>query len=563
MARRRIVDDTALPPEPEDDVEIEEPFRMPNLFGGASQTVSSNGTQQRTSHPRPATPPPSYFSTEDDDELEAPQTYRREEIVEPTNLESPFFSGQPANYRVKVQRRGTDGTIEDLGHLAINAGDEQLIQTYQRPGSYLLSLVDDLGVLRSKTPRVINLSPEHPAFRRLQAAQTQTSSSSSSPVIPNELLEMMKSTIEASQRREAELTRLLREQEEKVSRERAQMAQERIRMAEQSLTSGFELQSQLIERAQKREDMGQMQIVAVMQQAATAQQAAMMQQLEILKHEGTLERERIKAQADMERLRWEKEKEDARLRADADREREREREDRLREDAKHQLEIYREHQRAMETVRGKQQDTLGNLTSSYEKISPLLELFRGKDSEPAEPAQPKGLMDVVAMGIQSFMAMQAELQKTQMILAANAGRPPQIPQQMGPEEDDGYEYEDEEAEEAPQAVHGQVIVPPSSPMTAAQIANERAKDIDIKTCKSARRALRTLVEELDKVKAEQGKWPGLIMAAVSTEPAIVAYVTAVGLHTAALEAGADMDFANLIIAAINNTGALPASIPRN
>lgn len=551
MGRRRREDENVLPPEPEDLDEggeneafhrVEEHFKIPSLFANAS-SLGMNVT------PKNGTPtPPPRFLAGDLDEVNAG----------PAPGTSPFFGGSPQTYRIRVQRRGSDGVQLDLGHMAPTAGQEQLISEYKKPGTYTLTLVDDFGEPQAKS-RVINIPPDHPGFAKLQA---EASSAALPPIpvssgLPPEVMEMIKKQIEAMERRAENAERMLQEERAQIVRDREALIQERLAVTNQSMNSVVEIQEKVFERGQRREDANSLQLVAMFQSNAARDQAQWAHQLALMERKAEIENEKLKIDRDREVARFAAEREREQQRWDREKEEIRMREDRIRQDAEEKNELQREFFRQMTSVQSKQADPLSQFSQTFEKMAPMMDFFRGGDKKEGEeaPAQPKGLIEVIGAVAQMWIASQTNLQQTAIQTQAQlqAARLPQIPQ------DDEEEYEDEEEiEDSGVAVEE---VPPVV-LTPAQVASERAKDLEPKVCKAARKTLRTLVADLTATKDTQSDWFAKITMALTTEPAVGPYLTAVGIRTAALEAGGEPSLVDLFIATLDNTGLVPFSVPR-
>ncbi len=64
------------------------------------------------------------------------------------------------------------------------------------------------------------------------------------------------------------------------------------------------------------------------------------------------------------------------------------------------------------------------------------------------------------------------------------------------------------------------------------------------------------------MRAEEGTWEEIITTGLMSEPAIIDYVSVASIRRALMECGADAQFAQRMIDALNRSGLVPDSIPR-
>jgi hypothetical protein len=80
--------------------------------------------------------------------------------------------------------------------------------------------------------------------------------------------------------------------------------------------------------------------------------------------------------------------------------------------------------------------------------------------------------------------------------------------------------------------------------------------------KAGRKAARAVVDAL-KAQPDRSQWPNVLMAAfVQHQTALEPFVRAVGVRQALVDGGADADMAIAVVQIIDNSGLLPADVPR-
>ena len=113
-----------------------------------------------------------------------------------------------------------------------------------------------------------------------------------------------------------------------------------------------------------------------------------------------------------------------------------------------------------------------------------------------------------------------------------------------------------------QVVDAQVVVaPPTFDPGAVVVAlPDAVKRVPPVVRKKAREAIREMVATLKKLPKVQ--WQGAITASIMQTPQVIAYITAATIRAAMMEGGADAEFAAQVVASIDASGLVPATIPR-
>lgn len=165
-----------------------------------------------------------------------------------------------SNNRLKVQRRASDGTIMDLGTLAHDATEAQLLSEWPKPGTYLLTPVSEHGrPLAQPIQRIIDA--DHQFFRNGGGGVSHGQPAAAAPAIPVELIETLRETISALRHELHEERQLRVQQEQKLHEERIKMIEERAAM-----------QREYTEKAASLSELGNTALMAGMEQIMQANQ---------------------------------------------------------------------------------------------------------------------------------------------------------------------------------------------------------------------------------------------------------------------------------------------------
>lgn len=502
----------------------------------------------------------------------------------------------PRQWQIMVTRVNTEGLLEELGKVAINAPIEVILSKWPKPGQYQLMPVDEHGAPQRKLPVIKHIPDDH-AYLQARKAGLVGASPDGSVVqympsqtppglqdIPAGILRMIEAEREA--RRDAERSaRAVQaaslEQTLKAIRESADARhQADSRIAEEVIVqigNGYNQIEQARARDQEAVQRAMDAAQKVQQAGLDAQLQASKQNTDVMKDffaaqsqqmQGFLQMqvnaltESTKLQLAHQETRVKQIEADAKARIDADRaaaERERER----------MRELADERVRLAEQA-AKNSSPLGQLGGIKVLIESMKELGLGGDNGQPESvivslvkaALPVIKDVIVRQGGQGQGAPGQQLPQLppgMQYAQLEDGRIVAVP--VGPvnliekdEDDEDEPSEEGEAQAAPVLRVVDTPLPPHAP--AAPVVNLPA-DVQFR----ARKVLRELLKELKGV--DSGQWEAAIMAAIlANTNDVMAFCKAVTVKAAVIEAaGKDPAFGLRVFAAVRDSGLIPKDIP--
>ena len=124
------------------------------------------------------------------------------------------------------------------------------------------------------------------------------------------------------------------------------------------------------------------------------------------------------------------------------------------------------------------------------------------------------------------------------------------------------EFEDEEPEEQ-RGTPAEILAHfRTESQPEPQAGNQQAPQLDMtmQDQKKARISARNLVKQMKKTQPDE--WTAIIAGEIAVSPSLVQYITAMTIRATLMEAGANAEFADLVIQEIDKSGIVPAHIPR-
>lgn len=454
-----------------------------------------------------------------------------------------------------------EGQPHSVGVIAIDANEEEFIRKFLSacPGKFVLRPVDDQGnYLGSEFTHTV--SPHHPALSSgLQVGAPQPSTSTDMVV---ELMREREALMAEKERRlEAEIRRREQAQARErqlIQNQRDELAAERVAMAAQASTTTASISERQLEAVAEQHR----ETFAAMGQLFQNTNSMMQQiiQWQAQNHQQSMDRAKTDQQFALDRERQAQERE---------RDRERQRAKESRQVAEQARENDRSHYRALAELH-QNQSSLGGakklLNEFGLKPADLFSALKGGESEAGTGS---AIISVLGDVAKSFAAAsgeaakaQAEAQTQQLALAA------QLQQNGAMEaEPDGYidaDYDDEDDFiDEPAAVASPPPTSGSSPDVLAAFRESPSPEqisLPLAVQKKARVVARQLVQSLQS--APSSDWEDLIMQTVVSTPELREYVKAVSIRKALIEGGATNGLDDQVISIIDQSGLVPADIPR-
>jgi hypothetical protein len=446
-----------------------------------------------------------------------------------------------------------EGRPYSLGAVGLNATQEEFIKKYSSacPGQFLLRPMDDIGGFLGDE-FTFNVDEGHPAIGGNDEATPQVG-------IPGDAsrvaLDLLREQIMTARMEQGRLRETIEAERQVLAEERSEIAQERVAMASQAANA---VASQTERQMAYSNDQANQMITTLtgifqQQQAQTQQMMAFQGQA----HEQLMERMRAQDTED-------------RTRREDSQERERERARREEKGRRHDQEVTMQREREYH-LRLRDIEKSNSGLGAVKKLlgdfgmEPKDVLAKMMDGGGQETGMGSAIVGAVADVAKSFAAnaaeaakSQAQVQQRQIEMAALL----QAQQEGGlpPDEDEHYlELPDHESEpEPPQAGSPQAVL--DAFREGPETPTDPTSGLPLQVQKRARVAVRSLVRELG-ASPEPG-WAAKVAVAVNERPEILDYIRAVSIRVALSEGGASPDLAGAIIAAVDQTGLLPADIPR-
>ena len=191
----------------------------------------------------------------------------------------------------------------------------------------------------------------------------------------------------------------------------------------------------------------------------------------------------------------------------------------------------------------------------------------------SDPGMGSAIVGAVADVAKSFAANAAEASKAQAAVQQRQIEVSAILQSQQQQPDYGDEDDELEDIEIPEfETEPEDIQRGSSPEILAHFRTEKAaqnepdprteaiQSLPLQAQKKARLSARKLVKQMRT--SDPNDWTGLIAAELTTCRELLAYIRLASIRQTLLEAGADADFANQVIQAMDDSGIVPADIPR-
>ncbi len=530
----------------------------------------------------------------------------------------------PDNYRIQVERIGADGVPASLGYLPATAGQDTLISSYRQAGTYRLTVVDGSNRPAYPTKRIV-IPPDHPGLRSAASPGTGAGASSDLVALVQQLVNPILTRVEQTETRLAEERRELEKLRSDAAQERMGAAQ--ILNDHMAAHQGEVLKALTTTQGAMSEGM-MTQFAAVMQAQQQAAQLAMQQQQQAAQQfaasmaamhaeerqrredAAIMERKRIEAQVEAERIRAEERERERQASLQAERDRLQRVADmeaarieammeRERREAREHRRWAEERANALEEVRAKA-DPLGAATHLVTAAGTLAaalgvdlkdlasnvigggksgwmdvakELI-GAVKEGAKAATESGLLGgddedpdglinvtlpdgrVVQMTVEQYQQAQASMSQPQRQAAQLPAYQPPIHAQPAP---------------PPVAVGAPIHAQPPIHANPVPVAQPAASPnlppppplggLDVQQLRTARQAVARLVEHART--QPEASWLGAVTGEImQTGDVLIRYLRAVGISAAAQEAGADAQLAARIVAAVNDAGVVPADVPR-
>lgn len=498
-----------------------------------------------------------------------------------------------------------NGRPQDLGNIDVRATSHDLVRKWNRSGTFQLMPVDMAGNPLEQRPHVVEIDPGHEAFRAVVATSPQSpipgAPSASDPLAVTAIVKaalepmqahvaMLGAQLAETQRAAAEAQRQLFQTMEATSKERLALA-----MREGSqVSSQFE---KLNDREAQRVAAAQQQMMSMFSAMSGQTQEQFARHMAQTQQAADAERERLRDQytRDMERERVRRVDEEAARIAKATQEAEARRRDE--EDRERRWEKERErdrefHERTLTLI--KAQNTANDPQAMVQKTIDMVAGAAGKlgiDLGKFDLMSlvgkfvgggPTTIPEIIAQTVQAIVNGVVEVKKLEADSAVDDAddvievpiadpQTGQVTVQIVPRAQ--YDAMVAQAKAGPQPVgaipqtQGAAPQPQSASPAAVQAQASQAQasavaHLDPGILKAARGALRNLVATLQSEK-DKSKWSDAVKSAVMKEPqAILQFVRAVSIRGALKESGADDTLASAVISIIEDSGLVPADVPR-
>lgn len=458
-----------------------------------------------------------------------------------------------------------EGRPEYIGRIRARAGLDEFVLKFKGAmmrdgvpigGEFICRPLDRAGRHAGQEFRK-RVSAHHPMLRQGAALGdgAVVAPQASIPPLVEELLRQQRDEI-AAMRAEAAAER------DRIAAEREELASERVALAANAASGVQAVSERMMEAdaARQRESLSTLTSIFASQMEMQRQASEERQR----EHERSLERERERALREQQArdAAWERERERERSRAsEAESERDR-RLERYKADQEAALQREREHAERMVGLMQREAD--GNGLGGVTK---LLDTFGFTPSDALEAAknlltQQNGSSDgtlatVIKTAGEAWgktmdaQGKAAEAAKAQAEAAEDLDYPPMLAGAVAPHL---------QGEPPPQPFAVPAPVAPVVAEAPVPSGPTPPPDMDLGTLRRVRKGVLAL---LGRLRGEpETEWVGVVTLGLTTTPEIVAYLRHVTVSGAMREAGADEQFIKRFIAVLNDSGLVPADIPR-
>jgi hypothetical protein len=483
-----------------------------------------------------------------------------------------------------------NGRPQDIGDIDVRCTVYDLIAKFGKPGTYWLTPVDMQGQPLLPKPFVKDIAADHTAFRTVtEGMQSLLAPNTGMPGIPAQVWQLLEAKDAQASERETALLKRLEKAEESLQAERKHINEVQVAMSVDNTQNALETQRSLVTEHRNLQQQGMTQIVSMMQMLQQQQQTA---------SDSALARERQRAEDEdrrhersLERLRAEDETRRARDQAETERERVRSEDRRKSDDAEAerkerernallqaQMAQHQEHQKLMlATI--KERGEANSPMTFLEQASAMMTMAKelGLDKLLGGGSGPQSLAELAATTVQEGIRGLVKIKELEAQVVAD---------------DDEYDEEDDaDPVLAVKLPNGQVVqmrqsqfaaiqqqqqlaaggpagqlAPPSDIVRPETMATDdprlqATEQLPADVRKAARLGLREIVNVLTRT-PDKAQWEGIIIAAITANPAIFHYIRVRAIRPALLEAGATEGIASGILQVIDQSGKVPSDIPR-
>ena len=552
---------------------------------------------------------------EEDEEMEPDYTYGGGEEIggEPfghshgRQVAVPLWNraaNAPKTARLRVQFIEIDGNATECGYLPYDASLENLIRKWPKQGTFLVQPIDQMNRPMSHDPLKFTIAEDHDILRAIRGAGGDSLPGFISAQIPPEVWEFLRSQ---SKNQELQIKMLQNQNQDILSEMRnkdEQVSKERMALAVNNTSAALDVQQQLIERDQLRQDnqaraqsqaaeavsanaeqrhtMAMERMQAQNQNQNQMMQANQQMMIQMLQNSAQADRQR----AEDDRARVSDQVETMRVR-NADRRKDERTETQARETQRWEMQDRRQqmeqqyHERQMELVRAQHEsnDPFKAIEKLLDKGSGVVELVKALGIDKLlGGGGPAGFMGVASETLSKAIEGYLEIAKIQAGAAAGVGveGAPQIPEQpeqqyqvqlpdgqtavMTENEVQAYQaqvqaYQQQMAQSATPPQDGEI--PQASPEPPAETPAEALPfnpfaetigKLDPKVQKSSRKSIRETIGLLRQADAK--KWEAIITAQITKSPEVIEYFAACSLAYALQEGGADAKMITSILGSV-------------
>jgi hypothetical protein len=457
-----------------------------------------------------------------------------------------------------------DGRPYSLGNIGLNATQPEFIRKYAKscPGQFILRPVDSLGAALGEE-FTLNIHETHPSLQA--AASPVDAAMAQGPESSHLAFDLLRGELEAA-RRQHELLRTQLEDERRIlAEERSEVAAERVAMASQAANAVSNQHQRQMAYANEQSNQMITTLTSVFQAAQAQQQQSMALQSQA--HEQLMERQRAQDAEDRQRRD-----------ESAEREREKARREAKEKRVESEMSLQRErdyHLRLREIE--KQGSGLGAMKKILNDfgMTPKDVLDKVMDNGGgSDPGMGSAIVGAVADVAKSFAAnaaeaskAQAAVQQRQIEVSALLQAQQNQPDYLEDEDDDMPDIDappfEIEADEPHQGTSPEILAhfrSENPPKNAGPDQNAQVSALPLQTQKKARISARKLVKQMSGT--EPGEWTAIIAGELAVCRELLDYIYVASIRSTLLEAGAGQDFANQIIQHIDDSGIVPADIPR-
>lgn len=453
-----------------------------------------------------------------------------------------------------------EGQPHSVGVISIDANEHEFIGKFRTacPGKFILRPVDEMGnYLGNEFTHTV--SPHHPMLNAGTPVESVAQTGTHDVLV--ELMREREALIADKERRlEAELRRreaMFERERIAMQQQREEVAVERVAMASQASSTTASISERQLEAVsnQHRETFAAMG--ELFQNTNSMMQQVIQWQAQ--NHQQSMERAKADQQHALDRERQAQE-------------REHQRQHQRTKEASLVAEQARENDRAHFRALTELQQSNSSLGGAKKLLSEFgikpVDLFQALKGGEGDSGTGPAIISVLGDVAKSFAAAsgeaakaQAQAQTQQIALAAQMQQGGELERQEQQFIDVDYDAEDEFEDEfhtpqaPPQVGSSQEVLSAFRDQTS-----EAQSQIPLSVQKNARMGVRRLVQALGS--APSTEWQQHIVSAVMENRDILEYVKVVTIRAALVEGGAQNGLENQIITAIDNSGLVPADIPR-